>query len=116
MEDGSDDVSTNLGTDCSDDSGESSISSSSSDHSEHDKVEGRDVLEKIVNVASDAKPQEEHDRDGLRTAEFIEFFNSTTQNTSYMATSEEMIPEPFRNLQYGVELTAEEKEQIANLL
>ena len=92
VEDVGDDVSTDSETNSSSDSNESSISSSSSDHSVPDEVEGRDVLEEIVNVVAAANPQEERDRDRWRTAEFVEFFNSRTQNTSYMATSAEMTP------------------------
>ena len=116
IEDVGDDVSTDSETNFSNDSDTSFISSSSSDHSVPDEVEGRNALEEIVNVVADANPQEERDRDGWRTAEFIEIFNSRTQNTSYMAISVEMTPEYFQNLQYGAELTIEEKEQIANLL
>ena len=92
VEDVGDDVSSDSETNSSSDSDASSISSSSSDHSVPDEADGRDVLEEIVNVAADANPQEERDRDGWRTAEFVEFFNSRTQNTSYMATSAEMTP------------------------
>ena len=116
VEDVGDDVSTDSETNSNNDSEVSPISSSSSNHSVPDEVEGCDVLEEIVDVAADANPQEERNRDGWRTAEFIEFFNSRTQNTSSMATSAEMTPEYLRNLQYGAELMAEEKEQIANLL
>ena len=91
VEDVGDDVSSDSETNSrSSDSDASSISSISSDHSVPDEMDGRDVLEEIVNVAADANPQEERNRDGWRTAEFIEFFNSRTQNTSYMATSAEM--------------------------
>ena len=79
VEDVGHDVAIDSETNSRNDSDASSISTSSSDHSEYDKVEGRDVLEEIVNVASDANTHEERDRDGWRTAEFIEFFNNRTQ-------------------------------------
>ena len=67
-------------------------------------------------MPTDAKPQEERNRDRWRTAEYIECFNRKIQNTSYIATFVKMDPEYSWNLQYGTELTTEEKEQITNLL
>ena len=96
---------------------ESSVSSSSSDHLEHDEVEGRDVLEKIVNAATDAQAPR---RSAIGIGgELLSSSNSSIVELKIPATwllLWEMNPEYFWNLQYRAELTAEEKEKIANLL
>lgn len=78
----------------SDDSHGSSTSISSKYHSEQDKVEARDVLEE-TSTRRQMRTREERDKDGRRTAEFIEFSNSRTQNARYLATSTEKTAEYF---------------------